>query len=86
MRTQCVITGCALLHSDNTWTPGDLHKLGDAYIFVGSISDGQLVRISGSHRYERTLQLRDWFDRRGVYVFSEEDVVFNVAALEYMGV
>jgi hypothetical protein len=81
---QCVITGCALVDGDR-WLAGDLYKDGETYVFNGNVTEGGEPNWQpGPPFYKRQFYLRDWWERRGIWVFNIRQVEFNSAARNYM--
>ena len=86
MRTECVITGVTLITPDGVYSlNGDLFYQGGTYIAncnehskkeIDSIPPGKIAKwVQPNH---------EAWERRGVWVFHEDDAQFSIAALEYM--
>jgi hypothetical protein len=94
--TRCVITGCALQRYNEkgyvAW--GDLHQQGDTFIFNANVhvhDSGRVstewypsARCSDDEPKVTVPTTADHFERRGIWVFHEDAVNFNLAALERM--
>lgn len=91
MGLQCVVTGCAVIVNDR-WVAGDLFQQGETFIFNGNWEIEELSNYpepawqTGEPFYPRQINLtgHHYWERRAVFVFSENDVTFNLAILEYM--
>lgn len=87
-RPECLITGCALLlPRARQWAWGDLHRVGDAWIF-NAVLDG---RGETNWRYEELYAVQriliargSYFERRGVIVIAGEAAYLNNVAKEYL--
>lgn len=88
MTPQCLITGADLVQADgNVTVHGDLHKVGSTYVF-------NAVRTpQGDANWRRSLpqtnrviyvQAKDYFERRGVIVFSADDAILSTHAASYI--
>ena len=83
-----IIKGCTLIRSsDNKWLYGDLHELGDVYIFnailhtdgkahwqMGLYDGGKSVSVSPEYTY----------NKHGVLVFSKLTATLNTGAKNYL--
>lgn len=85
MRTECMITGCVLIHPDGDVAyNGDLFEQGDTYIVN---CNEESAHTPDEHPGKGVKWIRptgDYWHRRGVWVFKTEDAYHSVAALEYM--
>lgn len=94
-RPDCLITGCALVTAHGTaW--GDLHALGDCYVFNAVLDErGEVSWSAAGCPIEVTPLVKtatfienprfDWFERRGVIIMPKAAVQFNPTACLYLG-
>lgn len=89
----CIITG-AVAFNGHAWVGGDLHQIGDCYVFncVMHSSNGEPLwtseRESWRH-YDKEVDFSkapsyDFFERRGVLVATAGGIVLNEAAQAYL--
>lgn len=81
-RPQCIITGCSLFSPDfgSAHLNGDLHELGDCYIFNANSS----FAGESEFAYSKQVTVRMYFAWRAVYVFHKTAAELNEAAKEYI--
>lgn len=88
---ECIITGCALEEHD-AFIVGDLHEMGDTWIFNGVVRGDQAYWIPksvGSYpQRDKVINLTGipYFERRGVFVFQRDTSLLNEAAKQHIGV
>jgi hypothetical protein len=84
---KCLITGCYLyVENENKAVYGDLHQLGDVYVFNACLQDGETAWVP-IKPYQNTKCLvitGEYFERRGVIVVAVCDAEVNATALEYL--
>ncbi len=87
----CVITGCELvLPNDYIYHHGDLHELGDVWIFNSVLDNDYEAKVFAIDRlHPSLLQLilsanAMFFERRGVFVIHKTAAEFNAVAKEYV--
>lgn len=87
----CIITGCGLIEGPRyLW--GDLHKIGDCFVFNGVAHDGkarwspadELPPTFMSITVDLALPVKEYIERRGVAVFPEEYGILNDVAKAYL--
>jgi len=89
---QCVITGCTLIiYPDHegmnpAGVNGDLFALdGEYFVFNANVAIARPIELQRKdYWYEKTFTLENFWERRGVYIFHQEDVEFNQAALDHL--
>ena len=94
---ECIITGCALVDQSGgseRAVHGDLYRAGDTFIFNAVLNDkGEAAwRYDGADRNDslagdrRTAYIHagEFFERRGVIVFSKQQAMLNAAALKHI--
>jgi hypothetical protein len=85
MSAVCIITGCALIHHNGMWVSGDLFLDGTTMIFNANVAeDNEPVWFIGQPFYSKTVTPSNWWERRGVFVFSEHVANLNSEAREYI--
>lgn len=93
MKTKCMITGVILFVGDSEAFHADLFVQGETCIFNANQHDvlEDYRGLVARSRTERTgvkfayiPPPHEYFERRGVYVAHESDVLLSVEALEYM--
>lgn len=80
---RCLITGCALFNPASgavTW--GDLHALGDTYIFNGVPELSSTFVID--HNHKMISVYGEFFERRNVWVFPKTAGILNHLAETYI--
>lgn len=96
LRSECIITGCKLLLSnEGTMCHGDLFVLADdVFIFNSVVGDmGAALRAHGINASEwfdkpvmSVMVSSDYcFERRGTFVFHRASAALNKVAIEYVG-
>jgi len=85
----CLITGCSLIiSSENRSAWGDLHVLdGHTFVFHACINaDGSTAsRLALNGDKSITIDSdAAFFEKRGVFIFSEKDSKFNDSAVKYV--
>lgn len=85
----CVITGCELISSRlGTKVHGDLHQLGDTWIFNACLNDNGEAAWDHSVTIDKSCKALildgDFFERRGVIIAATAAAILNDAALEYL--
>lgn len=89
-----LITGCDLVDpQENRWVHGDLHEIGDTYVFNAvldnrgqsnwSYEDWDSVITSRALILHPAVNFR-FFERRGVLVIAKSDATLTDAAKEYI--
>ena len=87
----CLITGCAFVEGPRyLW--GDLHKIGDCFVFNGVAHDGkarwssldELAPTLMSITVDLAIPNREYLERRGIAILPEEYAIFNDAAKAYL--
>lgn len=85
---KCLITGCTLLDdSQERWVHGDLHQVGDTYVFNTCMTEGESAWQYRGAPADTGRILRTWgdyFERRGVIVVDAEDAALNKVAMDYL--
>ncbi len=86
----CIITGCALVRPDGKWLPVDLFQTaGGTYIANGPRHDSTVMPeenwIDGPPAYTKTITMRHWWERGGVFVIELSYATLNEAASRYVG-
>jgi hypothetical protein len=85
----CIITGCVLRNGGQN-VGGDLHRIGDAYVFNAIVTENGATRWVDDDTYSHYQREVDasgsvqYFERRGVVVFSRAGAVLNEAAHNYL--
>lgn len=87
----CIITG-AVAFNGHAWVGGDLHQIGDCYIFNCCMhpQNGEAMwaeRESWPRAFAKVVDFsesRDRFERRGMIAASVEGTRLNQAAEEYI--
>lgn len=82
----CLITGCALINGHAAaW--GDLHDLGDVFIFNAVLKDlepyWQSAEPFVAGKY-LDITHADYFERRGVFVIPKHTAQLNQVAIDYI--
>jgi len=82
---RCLITGCALqLQHSPALAWGDLHLLGESFIFDGTLDrDGRLFWAAAKTAETKALGEK-YFERRGVLVCRADMSLLNEAARAYV--
>lgn len=85
---ECLITGCALVKDEGrAWAWGDLHRLGDCFIFNAVLEDGQAKWHNTPFEEGRKAMVMrpeaPYFERRGVIVIPCAECDANVPAAVY---
>lgn len=85
----CIITGCTLV-THNEYVGGDLHKVGNCYVFNAiKNSNGNARWVTDeseySHYSKRINIFGNWLEFSGVIVVPMANAVLNVEAQEYIG-
>jgi len=85
MNTQCMITGCVLVHPDGDVAyNGDLFEQGDTYI-CNTNEDSAFTPPEVFDKGVKWIRPdKDYWHRRGVWVWQVDNTYHSVAALEYM--
>lgn len=83
---RCIITGCALIDTEQgRQVHGDLHQLDDSYIFNACVNQvGEAAWEYDTSTNSRAIYVANYFERRGVIVFSIIAASFNQAAEDYL--
>lgn len=85
---KCVITGCDLTCSVwGTVYHGDLHEIGDTYIFNAVLFQGEALALNREvedRHISLDLDGGDYFERRGVFIFHKSVCELSTAAKEYI--
>lgn len=87
---KCLITGCYFVHpQDEVAVWGDLHELGDCYIFSAVVASmaaawQSIYDIDKAQKQVVVHYGSRFFDRRGVLVIAKSDATLNQAAQEYL--
>lgn len=92
MGNPCLITGCELFVPEEGKTlHGDLHHIGDCYVFNGVLNDkGETNWLPNYRGLQTTCHLiinpgEFYFERRGVVVVAKKASFLNEKAREYVG-
>lgn len=84
---RCLITGCYLYNiADDNHCYGDLHEVGDCYVFNAVLREAQ-ARWEGGNPFGKILNLRDgapYFERRGVIIVPKSYTYLNSTAGDYI--
>lgn len=88
VRPQCIITGCDLISEDFSWVHGDLHKVGDTWVFNAvTAKDGVVWNYSRRLSQCPSLVMipgHSYFERRGVFVIDKTSAELDKAARAYL--
>jgi hypothetical protein len=85
---QCLITGCALVDGNRqVW--GDLHAVGDCYVFNAVLFGGETAwqynePTPSTMKQVEVLGSSAIFERRGVLIFPQAAATLNPAAEAYL--
>lgn len=84
----CIITGCTLI-AYNEYVGGDLHKIGDYYVFSAIKDKEGNSRWSADHleyaHYSKTVHISgEFFDKSGIIIVPIAHCVLNTEAQEYL--
>ena len=81
----CLITGVTLQNDAGLCKPADLFQLNDKTWVVNATGEGRYYTPADSMKVARYFEGDpSYFERRNVYVFPREALVFNQAALDYI--
>lgn len=84
---ECIITGCEFM-SAGGYVHGDLHQLGDVYIFNAATgAQGNMEWAYGPpHKGAKVLwdSCGMYFERRGVIIIAKAGAILNQAAQDYL--
>ena len=84
---ECLITGCYLYNvTDARHCWGDLHEVGDCYVFNAVLFEGETFWES-NNPFGKILNLRDgapYFERRGVIIVPKSYAYLNSAGASYI--
>lgn len=90
MKPHCIITGCGLyVSNENKYAHGDLHQVGDCYVFNACLSDGETFWWTPSNEtpMSKIVVATDsnfYFERRGVIVFSVNSAILSGPARRHI--
>ena len=83
----CLITRCRLVVAERS-IRGDLHEMGNVFIFNAVLREGEAAWEPGAGRgwnsNEKIIDTRDYFERRGVFVILRSGAMLNQSARDYI--
>lgn len=83
---ECIIKGCCMVAAHG-YCHGDLHQLGDVYIFNAALENGETNWQHGHIYADKVVYVGDpdrSFERRGVIIVHKNDCTMNDAALAHL--
>lgn len=84
----CIITGCALVEEDSScWCWGDLHVVGESYVFVAVPERGDPWNFGSEMPGDRAVSISGLTEtdcHRNVFVFPKNQATLSDAAKEYV--
>lgn len=79
----CLITGCSL-SADGLFYHGDLHRIGESYVFNAVIDRAGDTVPNTSPTDPRVIVAQEWFVRRGLFVIPKGAAELNAEATSFL--